>query len=183
LVALVGLFRFSGCRRVPQTARKRGAEATRSSNIRSTPEKAPALTAVQRQTLAQRLKKAAEDAGGAEVWVKSLPAVQADTTSPSAVPIEALALPAAFDSVLASIKRAADGPQLQAAVYIDRIEAPPGLRVATIQVIHGGEPVENWRLREVSQLFRAAIVIDDLGQNRKTTDHLLAISYPLTFSI
>jgi hypothetical protein len=46
-----------------------------------------------------------------------------------------------------------------------------------------GQHVLQVHLREVSQLLRAAIVIDDMGNNLETARKLMALDYPLTFSV
>jgi polysaccharide deacetylase 2 family uncharacterized protein YibQ len=40
-----------------------------------------------------------------------------------------------------------------------------------------------WRIREVSHIWRAAIIIDDLGQDVHAAQQLLELPYPLTFSV
>jgi hypothetical protein len=58
-----------------------------------------------------------------------------------------------------------------------------GYRVADIRLARQGEAICRWRLREVRRLLRAAIVIDDLGQDLQAAQKLLALPYPLTFSV
>jgi len=58
-----------------------------------------------------------------------------------------------------------------------------GYRTADVRLARHGELVCRWQLREVRQLLRAAIVIDDLGQDLPAAEKLLALPYPLTFSV
>jgi uncharacterized protein len=58
-----------------------------------------------------------------------------------------------------------------------------GTRVVDVQISRASQQLGRWRLREVSRLLRAAIVIDDLGQNPRAADQLLEMPYPVTFSV
>jgi hypothetical protein len=58
-----------------------------------------------------------------------------------------------------------------------------GYRVADIRLARHGEAICRWRLREVRRLLRAAIVIDDLGQDLPAAEKLLTLPYPLAFSV
>jgi hypothetical protein len=58
-----------------------------------------------------------------------------------------------------------------------------GWRVADIGLLHNGKQVCRWKLREVRRILHAAIVIDDLGANLDSAHRLLALPYPLTFSV
>jgi len=58
--------------------------------------------------------------------------------------------------------------------------AAPELQVA---LTHAGQEICAWRIREVPRIYRAAIVIDDLGQDMQGTRAVLALPYPLTFSV
>ncbi len=52
-----------------------------------------------------------------------------------------------------------------------------------VEIRRGGEVVCCWRLRQVAHLRRAAIIIDDLGQDAGAAHQLLRLRYPLTFSV
>jgi hypothetical protein len=43
--------------------------------------------------------------------------------------------------------------------------------------------VSRWKLHEVRRILHAAIIIDDLGENLEVAHKLLALPYPLTFSV
>lgn len=165
---LLSLLGAESCKRTSKPAAKHPTEAERHEELTG--------RARERRDLALRLKSAVEEAGGSEVWVKSasFPPHRADT------PVEVLAVTATFDSVLSALKGAAAKEDLEAKV--DQRSAG-GLASADVRLSRGREPMGRWRLREVRQLLRAAIVIDDLGQNLEVAHQLLDLPYPLTFSV
>ncbi|HEV2495890.1 MAG TPA: divergent polysaccharide deacetylase family protein [Terriglobia bacterium] len=130
--------------------------------------------------MALRLKSAVEDAGGSEVWVKgatlaSFPSRRND------IPAEILAVPPTFDRVLSALKAEAVSQALQ--VRLESKRGSDGRRLAEVQISRQRQLIGRWRVREVDRLLRAAIVIDDLGQNFDVAEQLLALPYPLTFSV
>lgn len=100
------------------------------------------------------------------------------TTSPL---VEVLVTPAAFGSVVSVFKRAGKEQSLG----INFREQSPGgePRLLEAQVSRGTQEIGKWRLREVGQIFRAAIVIDDLGQNLKAADELVRLDFPISFAV
>jgi len=68
--------------------------------------------------------------------------------------------------------QAADPPKAGATLTTDEVSLFQGNRIVCV-----------WRLRQVSRLYRAAIVIDDLGQDLRAAHELIAVPYSLTFSI
>ena len=96
-------------------------------------------------------------------------------------PIEVLVTPAAFGSVVSVFKRAGEEQSLGIRF---REQSPAGEpRLQEAQVTRGAQQIGKWRLREVPRISRAAIVIDDLGQNLKAADELVRLDYPLSFSV
>jgi hypothetical protein len=57
------------------------------------------------------------------------------------------------------------------------------LNAANLSVTQRGQRVIQINLREVPRLLRAAIVIDDMGHDWEAARKLLALDYPLTFSV
>jgi len=57
------------------------------------------------------------------------------------------------------------------------------LRDVNLNVMQHGHPVIQIHLREVSRLLRAAIVIDDMGRDLDAAHRLLALDFPVTFSV
>ncbi len=56
-------------------------------------------------------------------------------------------------------------------------------RLADLRLTRRRQPAGRWLIREVGQLRRAAIIIDDLGQDLAAANALLGFPYPLTFSV
>jgi len=61
--------------------------------------------------------------------------------------------------------------------------AGSGLHAVNLNVMQRGQRVIQIRLREVPRLLRAVIVIDDMGRDLEAAHKLLALDYPLTFSV
>lgn len=138
------------------------------------------LSAGERRQIAGRFKAAIEGAGGSQVWVKEppyapFPPIRAD------LPAEVLITAGTYDAVLATIRNEAQKQDLQIAIKATRTREH--YRVADVRLTRGREPASRWRLREVNRLRHAAIVIDDLGQDLEAARHLLALPYPITFSV
>jgi polysaccharide deacetylase 2 family uncharacterized protein YibQ len=130
--------------------------------------------------LARRFKDVIERAGGSQVWVKEPPYAPFPPPRSDAA-AEVLATPASFDAALAAIKQQAESSNLQIGVKVARTGGH--WRSADIRLTRGRELAGRWRLREVRQLRRVAIIIDDLGQDLEAARKLLALPYPITLSI
>jgi polysaccharide deacetylase 2 family uncharacterized protein YibQ len=123
-------------------------------------------------------------AGGESVWLKRAAQLEAGGNHQSSDG-EVLALASASQSIIKAMEHQAahDGLRVQVRPASD---PPTGVATAIAQDISlsdGNHAICVWRLRQVPRLYRAAIVIDDLGQDLKPAHELLAISYPLTFSV
>ena len=128
------------------------------------------------------LRTAVEKAGGSEVWVKSAAArspwsviTARDTTA------EVLATPASFNRVLIALKDRASKEGLEVNIQPGRLRN--GGRALEIRLTRQRQFVGRWRIRQVAQLWRAAIIIDDLGQDLEGARKLLELPHPLTFSV
>ncbi len=126
-----------------------------------------------RRALAVRFKNVVADAGGAQVWIKH-PAKGYRS-------LQVFATPAAYPAVLSRVQQESDKENLEVAT--SAVNSQGGLRAVTLNVTDRGQRVIQIHLREVSRLLRAAIVIDDLGNDLETAHQLLALNYPLTFSV
>jgi polysaccharide deacetylase 2 family uncharacterized protein YibQ len=167
---LLTLLGAEACKRAPKQASRRSAEA----------ERREALEARDRRTIALRVKGAVENAGGSEVWIKgatlaSFPPRRANT------PVEILAVPTTFEPALSALRAEAAKQALE--IRVESKRANDGRRLADVRVSRQGQLIVRWRVREVERLLRAAIVIDDLGQSFEVAQQLLALPYPLTFSV
>jgi uncharacterized protein len=138
-----------------------------------TPRPKPLSEAV-RKELALKFRAAIERAGGQNVWVKRLPA-RGDSFG------EALATTAAFDRVAAALRSQAAREDLQVRIRPARSSA--GGREAEFFLTRRKQAAGRWRLRETPRILRAAIIMDDLGNDVAAAHRLLALPYPLTFSI
>lgn len=130
--------------------------------------------------MALRLRTAVERAGGSEVWVKGT-TLPSPPTRGADTPVEVLAIPSSFDPVLAALKTEAANQSLD--VHVQLKQGSDGRRLAEVRISRRRQAIGRWQVREVERLLRAAIVIDDLGQNFDVAEHLLALPYPLTFSV
>jgi polysaccharide deacetylase 2 family uncharacterized protein YibQ len=131
-----------------------------------------------RRELAATIRDAIERAGGSRVWIKRSSAL------PPAEPgdaVEVLAGPDSFPTVLTVVQRVSGKNSLRLREVEHRNQV--GLRTIDIRLSRGRNPLGRWRLREVPRLLRAAIVIDDLGQDLHAARELLSLPYPLTFSV
>ena len=119
-------------------------------------------------------------------WLKRPARLDPETSLPGAAESgggEALVLPAAVPAILNDLRHEAaqDGLELT-------VQPQAGLRSGNasdlqVALLRSKHRVCAWRIRQVPRLYRAAIVIDDLGQDMQRTRALLALPYPLTFSI
>ena len=62
-------------------------------------------------------------------------------------------------------------------------KAAAGLQAVNLHILQDGQRIIQIHLREVPRLLRAAIVIDDMGHDLEAAHKLLALDYPLTFSV
>jgi uncharacterized protein len=128
------------------------------------------------------LRKAVEQAGGSNVWVKSIPAADStpghDTRDAAG---EILATRDAVERVLTAFRT--EARRLSLETHLRPMRLGRGDEAWDISMTFRDEPAGRWRLREVSRIRRAAIVIDDLGQNIEPARRLMGLPFPLTFSV
>jgi polysaccharide deacetylase 2 family uncharacterized protein YibQ len=138
------------------------------------------LSEFERRAIAGRFRETIERVGGTQVWVKASPYA---AFPPARIdsPAEVLVVPVIFDAVLTAVKRRAEGEDLRVSIKITQTKER--WHVVDIQLARGREPAGRWRLREVGQLRRAAVIIDDLGHDLEAARKLLSLPYPITFSV
>ena len=127
-----------------------------------------------------RFRNVVADAGGAQIWIKhpgKLPAGQ----GPADVSLQVVATPAAYQAVLSRVQQESDKARLD--LRASTANARGGWRAANLNVMRHGQRIIQIHLREVPRLLRAAIVIDDVGRDLEPVHQLLALDYPLTFSV
>jgi uncharacterized protein len=125
------------------------------------------------------LKNAIERAGAYDVWVKggSLAPPDGGESQPFAV----LVASAAFDRVLAAARTGAGEQGLASNIEVTRPDHR--WRAADVHWIQNNETVERCLLIETPKIFRAAIVIDDLGQDLEAVHELARLPYRVTFAV
>jgi polysaccharide deacetylase 2 family uncharacterized protein YibQ len=137
------------------------------------------LSESERGKLADRFNDLIGSTGGSQVWIKrpaSSPHGQRLDT-----PLPVLATSSVYRAVLAALEHESEQEELE----LNEVEGNGGggLHAIDLNVTRRGQRICRIRLREVPRLLRAAIVIDDLGQDLEAARKLLTLSYPLTFSV
>lgn len=95
--------------------------------------------------------------------------------------VEVLVASPEFEPVRSAFKSDCDAQGLE--TKVETRQSAGGLRSIRFSLSRGRQAMGEWRLREVRQLLRASIVIDDLGQDLEVAHALLDLPYPLTFSV
>jgi len=134
-----------------------------------------ALSESERRDLASRFQAVIANTGGSQVWIKS----RLHRGKKAESPLEVLATPGACASIEAALRREAEQRKLDFAHLAGGGEA----QAVDIETSRRGQRILRVHLRQVPRLMRAAIVIDDLGQDLEAPRKLLALSYPLTYSV
>lgn len=123
-----------------------------------------------------------ERAGGLEVWIKREPVRGSSAlVGGGETGGEVLATREVWDRVSAALEAAARQEGLLADVHSEK--SLGGFETLEVRLSRGKAAGGLWRLREVRQIRRAAVVMDDLGQDLSAAHRLLELPYPLTFSI
>ncbi len=138
------------------------------------------LSDAERRRIAVRIKEAIEDAGGMQVWVK-LPHSTPFPPAKADVATEVVVTTAGFPATLAALEQQAKASSLQIKTRVTN--GGKRRRTADIRLFQEGVAVGRWRLREVPEIRRAAIIIDDLGQDLEAARKLLTLPYPITCSV
>jgi polysaccharide deacetylase 2 family uncharacterized protein YibQ len=143
------------------------------------------LNESQRRDLVARLKSVMASAGGSQVWIK--PPSAARRAPGTHAPLEVLAAPGAYPAVMSALQQESARNSLE--IRGVRVSAPGALsaggapRSTDLNISSRGQPILRIHLREVPRLLRAAIVIDDMGQDMEAARQLLRLPYPLTYSV
>jgi uncharacterized protein len=135
----------------------------------------------------RKLIRAVQQAAGDDVWVKGRVSDSSDGSGAESQPghlgraIEAVATPGAYHAVLSAIEAEAQRQGLD--VRTSDAATRGGGPTEHIEVLRNHRTVRRWRVRQVPRLYRAAIVIDDLGGDLAAAEKLLRLPYALTFSV
>ena len=125
----------------------------------------------------ERFRAALIEAGGTQIRIKP----RAHHARLSANTLEALVATAAFPEVVSHLHEEAKACGVS--LVTTQHTTANGLRTETCNAVQGGRTILQIRVREISQLLRAAIVIDDMGSDLDAAHKLLALDYPLTLSV
>jgi hypothetical protein len=95
--------------------------------------------------------------------------------------LRVLVASSAYQGVLAAL----ENDSAQKDLELGEVEGSgrDGLRAIDLSIARRGQSICRIHLREVPRLLRAAIVIDDLGQDLEAARKLLTLPYPLTLSV
>lgn len=127
-----------------------------------------------------QLRRAIKTAGGSEIWIKNSGRFRRGPTSDNALQI--LATPEAYHTVVRTVQQ--EAAKSNFIVTIDAAVAAGKLRTTTLTVTpRSGAKVMQIHLREVPKILRAAIVIDDIGNDIEPARRLAALDYPVSFSV
>jgi polysaccharide deacetylase 2 family uncharacterized protein YibQ len=129
--------------------------------------------------LASHLQDAVAEAGGAQIWIKH--ALRLRHGQSSGLTLQVVASPAGYAAVLSRLKQEATKNNLD--LRTSSADSAPGVRVANVSVTERGQRIIQIRMQEVTRLLRAAIVIDDMGQDLNAAHKLLALDAPVAFSV
>lgn len=125
--------------------------------------------------VAARVRSLVRTAGGGQIWIKPSGNSRIDP------PLQAVANPAGYHAVLSALQQESRRGTFRLGVTIDALAE--GRSLAILRISQHGQNLLQVHLREVPRLMRAVIVIDDLGADLTAAHKLLALNYPLTFSI
>ena len=125
----------------------------------------------------RELRSAVELAGRHGVWIKTRRNGGAAPTSAT----EVILTPESFDRALSAARDAAARQGL--ALRTQTRPSRNGLRDVDARFTLGRQVIARWNFREAARIYRAAIIIDDMGNDLGAARKLLALPYPLTFSV
>jgi polysaccharide deacetylase 2 family uncharacterized protein YibQ len=137
------------------------------------------LTKRSESVLAVRFQSVVANAGGVQIWIKQ--PTQSASKQGAGTSMQVVATPAGYSEVMSAVRQEAGKDKLE--MGASTANAASGPRVVNLYVTQRGQRIFQVHLREVPRLLRAAIVIDDMGHDLEAAHKLLAIGYPLTFSV
>ena len=129
--------------------------------------------------LASHLQDAVAEAGGAQIWIKH--ALKLRHGQSSGAHAASGRQPGGLRCCPLSPEAGSNQKQFEFADFLGGLR--PGVRVANVSVTQRGQRIIQIRMQEVTRLLRAAIVIDDMGQDLEAAHKLLALNVPVAFSV
>jgi polysaccharide deacetylase 2 family uncharacterized protein YibQ len=139
----------------------------------------PPLSESERRELTGRFTDSIASAGGTQVWIKR-PAGPHHGQGAD-LSLQVLATSGVYPAVLSALQHQSEKDGLEFRGTPGNARGGP--RAIDLYVTRRGQHVCHIHLREVPRLLRAAIVLDDLGQDSQAARKLFALPYPLTFSV
>ena len=139
----------------------------------------PPAREVNHRDVAAHLQNVVATAGGFQIWIKHPSRFQSRQSPESSLHV--IATPAGYSAVLSALRAEAAKEKLE---LVNTASSGEGeAHRVNLLVREHGRLVIQVNLREVPRLLRAAIVIDDMGHDPEVAHKLLALDYPLTFSV
>lgn len=129
--------------------------------------------------LAVQLGAVVKEAGGGQIWIKH-PGRSRHANS-AEVTMQVVATPAGYRSVMSALRRQSEEDKVR--LKSTTVGLSGARHLVVVNVMQDGRTVFHIELREVPRLLRAAIVIDDMGNDLEAARKLMALNYPLTYSV
>ncbi len=127
-----------------------------------------------------QIRKAIKTAGGTEVWITH--SGHTRRASGSETSLQVLVASSAYRAVLAAVRQ--EAVKAHVLVAIEPSTPAAKLRASTLTLTQrSGTKLLQIHLREVPRILRAAIVIDDVGNDIEPATQLAKLEYPITFSV
>lgn len=137
------------------------------------------VTEISRRDVAARFRAVVKSAGGSQIWIKR--STRAHHGRVPVTSLQVVATPSGYHAVLTALHQEARRDKVELRYTV--VSLGGGRHLALLNVMDRGETLVHMQVREMPRLLRAAIVIDDMGRDLDAAHKLLALDYPLTFSV
>ncbi len=134
----------------------------------------------EQRNLAERFQAAIENAGGAQIWIKHAGHLRLGK-GVEELSLQGIATRAGYEAVRSRVKEEAEKGKLHFDSSV--VNLGSNRQLSILKVAHRGQTIIQIQFKVVPRLLRAVIVIDDMGRDLEAAHKLLALDYPLTFSI
>ncbi len=130
--------------------------------------------------MAERFQAVIENAGGGQIWIKHAGHLRHGEGA-AGMSLQVVATRAGYEAVRSRVKEEADKGKLHFDYSVRNLGG--NRQLSTLKVAQRGQTIIQIQLKVVPRLLRAVIVIDDMGRDLEAVHKLLALDYPLTFSV
>ncbi len=130
--------------------------------------------------MAEQFQAVIEDAGGGQIWIKHAGHPRYGDLA-AGLSLQAVATRAGYEAVRSRVKEEADKEKLH--FNYSSLNFGGNRQLFTLKVAQREQTIIQIQLKVVPRLLRAVIVIDDMGRDLEAAHKLLALNYPLTFSV